>query len=74
MKLMVSIFVGRTNRWVDIIHLYPLPNGCMRKKITCIAAMNSNQKGLPTEIKEIKWRVENSWMACKIDCGEIIIN
>ena len=46
----------------------------MRKEITCIATMNSNRKGLPTEMKEIKGRKENSWMACKIDGGEIIIN
>ena len=36
--------------------------------------MNSNRKGLPTEMKEIKEREENPWMACKIDGGEIIIN
>ena len=36
--------------------------------------MNSNRKGLPTEMKEIKGREENSRMACKIDGGEIIIN
>ena len=52
----------------------PIAEWLYEKKITCIATMNSNRKGLPTEMKEIKGREENSWMACKIDGGEIIIN
>ena len=52
----------------------PIAEWLHEKKITCIVTMNSNQKGLPTELKEIKKREENSCMACKIDGGEIIIN
>ena len=52
----------------------PIAEWLHEKKITCIATMNSNPKGLPIEMKEIKEREENSWMACKIDVGEIIIN
>ena len=52
----------------------PIAEWLYEKKITCIATMNSNWKGLPTEMKEIKGREKNSWMACKIDGGEIIIN
>ena len=52
----------------------PITEWLYEKKITCIATINSNRKGLPIEMKEIKGREENSWMACKIDGGEIIIN
>ena len=52
----------------------PIAKWLYEKKITYIATINSNRKGLPTEMKEIKKREENSWMACKIDGSEIIIN
>ena len=52
----------------------PMAEWLYEKKITCLATMNSNRKGLPTEMKEIKGLEENSWMACKIDGSEIIIN
>ena len=52
----------------------PIAEWFYEKKITCIVTMNSNRKRLPTEMKEIKGSEENSWMAYKIDGGEIIIN
>ena len=52
----------------------PIVEWLYEKKFFCIAKMNSNRKGLPTEIKEIKGHEVNLWMACKIDGSGIIIN
>ena len=52
----------------------PLAEWLYDKSITCIGTLNSNQKGLPKEIKETKGREENSWISCKSDKGEVTLN
>ena len=52
----------------------PLVEWLCDKNIACIGTLNSNQKGLPKEIKETKGREENSWISCKSDKGEITLN
>ena len=52
----------------------PLAEWLYDKNITCIGTLNSNQKGLPKEIKETKGREENSWISCKSDKGEVTLN
>ena len=49
----------------------PLAEWLYDKNITRIGTVNSNQKGLPKEIKETKGRQENSWIPCKTDKGEV---
>ena len=52
----------------------PLAEWLYDKNITRIGTLNSNQKGLPKEIKETKGREENSWISCKSDKGEVTLN
>ena len=52
----------------------PLAEWLYDKNITCIGTLNSNQKGLPKEIKETKGREGNSWISCKRDKGEVTLN
>ena len=49
----------------------PLAEWLYDKNITRIGTLNSNQKGLPKEIKETKGRQENSWIPCKTDKDEV---
>ena len=41
--------------------------------MTWIETLNSNQKGLPKEIKETKGREGNSWISCKSNKGEVTL-
>ena len=48
---------------------YPLrdsiiPMDQYMKHFTCIETIQTNQKELPKEIKEIKGKEKNSWIAC----------
>ena len=52
----------------------PLVEWLCDKNIACIGTLNSNQKGLPKEIKETKGREENSWISCKSDKDEVTLN
>ena len=52
----------------------PLVEWLCDKNIACIGTLNSNQKGLPKEIKETQCRGENSWFSCKSENGEVALN
>ena len=43
----------------------PLATWLYSKHITCVGTLQTNRKGLPKEIREIKGREKNSWIACK---------
>ena len=44
------------------------------KHITCIGTIQTNRKKLPKEIKEIKGREKNSWIACKEEGDNVHLN
>ena len=61
-----------TNIFMDRYYTsIPLAEWLCDKNITYIGTLNSNQKGLPKEIKEAKSRKKNSWISCKSDKGEV---
>ena len=54
--------------------MIPLAKWLFSKQITCIGTIQTNRKGLPKEIKEIKGREKNSWTACKEEGGYVHLN
>ena len=52
----------------------PLAEWLYDKNITRIGTLNSNQKGLPKEIKETKGREENSWISCQSNKRKVTLN
>ena len=54
--------------------MIPLTKWLFSKQITCIGTIQTNRKGLPKEIKEIKGREKNCWTAYKEEGGYVHLN
>ena len=52
----------------------PLAKWLYNKYISCIGTTQTNRKGLLKEIKEIKGKEKNSWVACKEEGSNVHLN